>query len=795
MRIKKLHSSNFKKATLTNSLRLSLKIRICYRIETIFGWIVCGPTTRQAVDREETTLLAQTEDRLSRLLRRFWEVEALGILPSTEDANSEPALTRFEESVSFDGQRYSVGLLWKAGASPLPKNLEMAKRRLRSLRHRLAWDPEKEREYADVIQSYLDQGWAEEVPDESGPIGKTWYLPHHAVYQGGPGKAKCRVVFDGSAEMNGASLNRCLEHGPKLQPDLVAILLRFRRSRIGIQADIEKMYLQIGLRPEDRDVCRFLWQAAGSKSPARIYRLTRVGFGLSSSPFLAMRVIRHHAQSHGKVKALADKVLSDMYVDDLATSCDRIEEAQTLIRQLCNLMKSGGFAMKKWASNDPAALSDLPVEVTSPLETSRLWKTLGLYWNRRLDVLTFVPPAGIHLGRHDTKRQLALWLTGIEWDDPLPAEINGKWISWKDELERLSVIHATFVDMEGLLRVGGRLTNAALPWCHKHPLLLPPDGTIVALIVRRAHESELHAGVNQTLAALRQRYWVIRGRQAVKRCIRSCITCRRQDGRPFCPLMSELPVARVEPTFPFGHVGLDFAGPLHVRDEDRGVRKVYICLFTCMVTRAVHIEIVANMTTTSFLAAFRRFVASRGTPEVIQSDNFRTFKQADAFIRSFFVGKRAEQFRNELVCRCIQWRYTTERAPWSGGYWERLVRSVKNVLRKVLGRSLLRFDELRITLCEFQARINNRPLTLLSEDPKDCAPLTPAHFLIGRELAALPTSSRETPSRTGAKHLRRRWWHQKCCKFSLQSDRQVRPAIFDMTGDPKMEVADLAQAS
>ncbi|KRX69365.1 hypothetical protein T06_10207 [Trichinella sp. T6] len=214
-------------------------------IETIFGWIVCGPTTRQAANREATTLLAQTKDRLSRLLRRFWEVEALGILPATEDAKAEPALTRFEESVSFDGQRYSVVLLWKSGASPLRNNLEVAKRRLRSLRHRLARDPDKEREYADVIQSYLDQGWAEEVPDESGPIDSTWDLPHHAVYQGGPGKAKCRVVFDGSAEMNGASLNHCLEPGPKLQPDLVAVLLRFRRSRIGIQADIEKMYLQV----------------------------------------------------------------------------------------------------------------------------------------------------------------------------------------------------------------------------------------------------------------------------------------------------------------------------------------------------------------------------------------------------------------------------------------------------------------------------------------------------------------------------------------------------------------------
>ncbi|KRX59618.1 hypothetical protein T06_16706, partial [Trichinella sp. T6] len=356
-------------------------------IETIFGWIVCGPTTRQAVDREETTLLAQTEDRLSRLLRRFWEVEALGILPATEDAKSEPALTR----------RPVV----EAGASPPPNNLEMAKRRLRSLRHRLARDPDKEREYADVIQSYLDQG-----SRRKRPIGRTWYLPHHAVYQGGPGKEKCHVVFDGSAEMNDASLNRCLEPGLKLQSDLVAILLRFRRSRIGIQADIEKMYLQIGLRPEERDVCGFLWQAAGSKSPARIYRLTRVGFGLSCSPLLAMRVIRHHALSHGKVKALADKVLSDMYVDDLATSCDRIGQARTLILQLCNLMKNGSFAMKKWASNDTAALSDLPVEVTSPLETSRLWTTLGLYWNRRLDVLTFVPPAEMPLGQHDIKRQL-----------------------------------------------------------------------------------------------------------------------------------------------------------------------------------------------------------------------------------------------------------------------------------------------------------------------------------------------------------------------------------------------------
>ncbi|XP_003369079.1 conserved hypothetical protein [Trichinella spiralis] len=165
-------------------------------------------------------------------------------------------------------------------------------------------------EYAGVIRDYLDRGWAEEVDGTSGLPGRTWYLRHHAVYQHNQGKTKCRVVFDGSAEWNGTSLNNCFDPGPKLQPDLVAVLLRFRRSRIALQADIEKMYLQVRLRPEDRDICRFLWQGRDCGAPVKVYRLTRVGFGLTCSPFLAMQVGRHHAQHRGNIDALADRVLS-----------------------------------------------------------------------------------------------------------------------------------------------------------------------------------------------------------------------------------------------------------------------------------------------------------------------------------------------------------------------------------------------------------------------------------------------------------------------------------------------------
>ncbi|KRY26074.1 hypothetical protein T01_5495, partial [Trichinella spiralis] len=427
-------------------------------METIFGWILCGPKARSSAGKQETTMVstvtesssAGTTEELNLLLRRFWEIDSIGMVQEAETNPDEDVKRKFSESVMFDGTRYVVGLLWRAGAVQLPDNREVAMRRLRAFRRQLNRDPEKDQEYSGVIRDYLDRGWAEKVNETSGPPGRTWYLPHHAVYQHNQGKTKCRVVFDGSAEWNGTSLNNCLDPGLKLQPDLVAVLLRFRRSRIALQADIEKMYLQVGLRPEDRDVCRFLWQERDCGAPVKVYRLTRVGFGLTCSPFLAMQVVRHHAQRRGNIDALTDRVLSDMYVDDLATSCDGVDEARHLVQRLTELMKTGGFVLKKWASNDPDALMDLPPEDVSPADEDRLWKTLGLHWNRHSDYLTFMPMPDIHPERHDSKRQLlslasrlfdplgclapftirakklfqSLWLKGLDWDDQLPLDIN-----------------------------------------------------------------------------------------------------------------------------------------------------------------------------------------------------------------------------------------------------------------------------------------------------------------------------------------------------------------------------------
>ncbi|KRZ17242.1 hypothetical protein T11_14097 [Trichinella zimbabwensis] len=272
-------------------------------VETIFGWILCGLKARRLAGQQETTMdsrvtedsSSETTEELNLLLRRFWEIDSIRVVQEAAADLDDDAMRKFSELVTSDGTRYVVGLLWRAGAVHLPDNREVALRRLRALKRQLNRDAEKDQEYAG----------AEEVVGTPGLAGRTWYLPHHAVYQDNQGKMKCRVVFDGSAEWNGTSLNSCLDLGLKLQPGFVAVRLR----------------------PEDQDVCRLVWQERGCGAHVKVYQLTRVEFSLTCSPFLAMQVVRHHAQRRGNIDALTDRVLSDIYVDDLAMSCDGVDEA------------------------------------------------------------------------------------------------------------------------------------------------------------------------------------------------------------------------------------------------------------------------------------------------------------------------------------------------------------------------------------------------------------------------------------------------------------------------------------
>jgi hypothetical protein len=188
-----------------------------------------------------------------------------------------------------------------------------------------------------------------------------------------------------------------------------------------------------------------------------------------------------------------------------------------------------------------------------------------------------------------------------------------------------------------------------------------------------------------------------------------------------------LPADRVEDAAVFEVVGVDLAGPLYIK---RG-SKVWIVLYTCALYRAVHLELVSSLSSDAFLLSFRRFVARRGRPRVIYSDNGTNFRGAYNELSSIDwneVSRYAEIQR-------ITWKFIPPTAAWWGGFWERLVRTVKELLRRSLGKAIFTYEELVTILCECEKVVNSRPLTYISEDMQDLTPITPAMFLFDRSTA------------------------------------------------------------
>lgn len=299
-----------------------------------------------------------------------------------------------------------------------------------------------------------------------------------------------------------------------------------------------------------------------------------------------------------------------------------------------------------------------------------------------------------------------------------------------------------FLDDQNLLRCKGRINEAKLSITEKNPILLPSKHHIVKLLVGEMHTRTKHGGVNDTLVALREHYWVLRGRQIVRSVVRSCVVCKKLEGLPYCsPPSPDLPACRVSDDPPFSHVGLDFAGPLYYSGtiDQKDTSKAYICLFTCASTRAIHLELTRGMNVDSFLLAFRRFVGRRGLPATLLSDNAKTFKSSAKEIRAICRSTEVYQY---LTDQRTTWKFIVPRAPWWGGFWERMVRSVKRCLKKIVGRSTLQFEELATLLVEIESVINSRPLTYVYDDQEGISyALTPAHLVYGRRLATTPNAS------------------------------------------------------
>lgn len=301
-----------------------------------------------------------------------------------------------------------------------------------------------------------------------------------------------------------------------------------------------------------------------------------------------------------------------------------------------------------------------------------------------------------------------------------------------------------FLDQQGILRVGGRLKLAGESYAVRHPMILPSSHSFSRQVAVAYHQISLHSGPRMTLAQIRQEFWPLNGKALANFTFRNCIRCFRSNPVPISQPPGQLPKSRIAPSRAFAVTGVDYCGPVYLKPVHRkaAVQKAYIAVFVCFSTKAVHLELVGDLTTAAFLAALRRFVSRRGLPTEIHSDNGLNFQGASNHLRELYDLLRDPvanaEITNATSQQGIQWRFIPPRAPNFGGLWEAAVKSAKTSLVRVLGQRHLSFEDMATVLTQIEAAMNSRPLTPLSEDPDEVDVLTPGHFLTGSSLLAIP---------------------------------------------------------
>ncbi len=282
-----------------------------------------------------------------------------------------------------------------------------------------------------------------------------------------------------------------------------------------------------------------------------------------------------------------------------------------------------------------------------------------------------------------------------------------------------------------LIRVGGRLRRCdSLAKDVLHPVVLSPTHPVAKLLIKHYDTQLLHPGPGRVYAELRRKFWILRGREAVKKHQRYCPECQKWRGRPEIPKMSDIPPSSLrlfKP--PFYSTGVDCFGPFTIK-VGRRTEKRWGIVYKCLTTRAIHLDLLNHMDTDSFLLSLRRFVSRRGKPYELLSDQGTNFRGGSSELEEVF-SQMQPTLRDQLAKEQIRFRLNPPSAPHFGGSWEREVRSVKTALRTTLGAQIITEEVLRTVLVEIEGILNSRPLGYVSSDIADPDPVTPNSLLMG----------------------------------------------------------------
>ncbi|XP_029165343.1 uncharacterized protein LOC114936336 [Nylanderia fulva] len=334
----------------------------------------------------------------------------------------------------------------------------------------------------------------------------------------------------------------------------------------------------------------------------------------------------------------------------------------------------------------------------------------------------FTAPKTTELSAVELKEASLFWLRYVQLHQ-FPSEI--KVLNAKGSIPKSSSLSTLcpFLGEDKLIRLGGRIESSPLSFNERHPIILPKH-RISDLLIAHAHKAALHGGTQLTLRILRQNYWIISARTSVKSHIHNCVRCVRKRARPSQQLMGNLPVHRVNPSPPFTHTGVDYAGPMSiipVVGRGQKSRKYYVVVFICLATKAVHLEYVDDYTTAGFLAAFKRFASRRGLPSDIYSDNGTNFQGVDRELYSVFQRLIADpELKNTVANDNVKWHFIPPAAPHFGGLWEAGVKGLKFHLKRVTGSRTLSQIEFATLLC-FRLVRKPRSPAIPPLPPKCCA--------------------------------------------------------------------------
>ncbi|GFR15756.1 integrase catalytic domain-containing protein [Trichonephila clavata] len=413
-------------------------------------------------------------------LRRFWEIESLGIRDNDSVSlgnGDEEILSEFDKSVCFVDGRYRVSLPWKPGMREvLQNNKTVARKRFEGLVRRFKCDHELFCEYKDVIDNYVREGIVGRTSCDSLSDSQGFYLPHHAVIRSDKTTNRLRIVFDGSAHEDGhSSLNQSFYTGPNLHSNMLELLLRFRKNPVAFTADVKSAFLQIELDLRDRDFTRFFWTDNLNNNPY-VLNFARVLFGLRPSPYLLAATLKHHFRKYKEqYPHTFDLLNSSIYVDDFICGRNDVLDALRTTLECLQIFSDASMLLRKWRTNSKQL--DLlwrqegverESSETSATDLRPPIKVLELAWDSEKDLIYFDPkdllkfmsrrteskrfilsvvgrifdPIGI-LGPIVIKLKCLLqdlWTLGVDWDSELPPKLRHKWQQWSSEAEGLTEI-------------------------------------------------------------------------------------------------------------------------------------------------------------------------------------------------------------------------------------------------------------------------------------------------------------------------------------------------------------------